>query len=276
MDIVVTSTALPVTKSGETVNHVIPLEGNCPGPYVMAVIAGELPPGMFLDNATRSIEGVALQDGDFTFTIQIDATGCMPFATTTATFDWVITTGPVAIVLCDPAIIPVAEYAPLNTVIYADVDGLKTTVYNEFAVFNFIVAGGKRPYSIELIDDPTDPDDAGCRSASRSRPSAPASSARRRRCSPAAGRSDHAARPPTPLNQKSRRKFQWKIDTPPIVWRHLVRARQVRHGLRRVAAGGGSGVPPFGYELTSTAPVAQRHRVRRRRSPRSSTAAPSR
>jgi hypothetical protein len=45
---------------------------------------------MYLDNSTRSIKGVALQEGNFTFRIQIDATGCDPAGTTNELFHWAI------------------------------------------------------------------------------------------------------------------------------------------------------------------------------------------
>jgi hypothetical protein len=249
-DITVTSTALPLTLSGQTVNHVIPLSGNCPGPYVMAIISGQLPPGMFLDNATRSIQGVALQTGNYAFRLQIDATGCTPFASTVADFAWVITPGAVAIVLCDPPIIPIAEYNPPNTVIWPDVDGLQTTVYNSFAVHNFTVAGGSPPYVLDLIDDPADPDDGALPLGVAIPPFSTSLVGSPQEVKPGSRTFRLTLRATDSLNATGTRKFQWKIDTPPIV----VATTSLSNGkcgtqysdIIQVAGG----VPPFEFEQT--------------------------
>ena len=81
--VLVTSTSIPPMLSGETVNHVIPIEGGCGGPYVMKVIQGSMPDGLVLDEATHAIVGNVLEDGEFDFTLEVTDTGSTPFAPST-------------------------------------------------------------------------------------------------------------------------------------------------------------------------------------------------
>lgn len=251
-NIKIDSTALPLTVSGQAINHVIPLSGNCQGPYVMTVIIGSLPPGMFLDNATRAIRGVALQQGIFHFDIQIDATGCQPFATTHAHFDWTITEGPVAIVLANPAFIPAASYAPPNSVTYPGVDGLATTVYNAYTVMDFTCAGGTGPYVLDLWDDPADPDDGNLPLGISIPPFSTSFEGSPQEVKPGGRTFKMTLRATDSLGATGTKKVQWKIDTPPIV----IATLSLLNGKCGTAYGDviqvAGGVPPFNFEQTGT------------------------
>jgi len=258
-NISVTSAVLPLSLSGQVVNHVIPLTGGCGGPYVMVVIAGQLPPGLSLNNANHSIEGVLLQSGNYAFTIQIDDTGCNPFATTTQQFAWNISVGPVVIAACDPAIIPQASYNPPNSVPFNDVDGLKTTVYGDFAVFNFTIAGGQPPYVFDIVDDPNDPLDAnwGLLSMPQGMSIPPNSTSFIGAPQQTGGSTPYRItfRVTDALNATGFRKLQWLVATPPIV----VATATLANGKCGTAYSQNiqivDGVPPFEFELTATAGV---------------------
>lgn len=249
-DIRVVSSALPLTNTGMKVHYVIPIEGACPGPYVMAVVDKSLPEGLYLDNDTLSIQGIALRAGTFTFTIQIDATGCKPFATTQQTFTWTIGIGPVAIVLCDPPFIPVDEYTPPNQAfVYPDADGLQTTVLNQLATFNFKAAGGVGPYSLSVEDDPGDPEDKLLPDGM----TAPAFGTSLYGTSQVPGLFRFTLRVTDSQGQTGVRKVQWKVDTPPIV----VATTSLPAGKCGTAYSQTiqivDGVPPFEFELTRDA-----------------------
>jgi hypothetical protein len=256
-NITVPNTALPTAVSGQLINWQIPLDGGCGGPYAMSVIEGALPPGLALDNATRSIVGVILLPNNYTFTIQIDDTGCVPFSSTTVQYQWNVTVGPVVVAACDPPIIPVASYNPPNTTKWVDLDAIKTTVFGAFAVFNFTLAGGYPPYTFEVVDDPNDPNDVNW--------SPPPGAVPQGMNIPPFSSSFIGAPQQTGGNVPYRitfqvtdsqgnvgtRKLQWKVDTPPII----VATTNLPNG--RCGANYGQtiqivdGVPPFNFELTS-------------------------
>lgn len=256
-DISVTSAVLPLALSGHQINHVIPLTGGCGGPYVMAVVVGQLPPGLALNEANHSIEGVILQPGNYAFTIQIDDTGCTPFATTTQAFTWNIGVGPVVIAACDPPIIPVASYNPANSVPFGDIDGMKTTIYGSFAVFNFVIAGGQGPYTFEIIDDPNDPLDSnwGNIAMPQGMNIPPFSSSFIGAPQQTGGSIPFrfTFRVTDALNGVGYRKLQWKVDTPPIIVATTVLPNGKCGTIYSQSVQIVDGVPPFEFELTSFA-----------------------
>jgi hypothetical protein len=134
----ITSTALPETLSGQVVDHQIPFVGGAGGPFLLQVLAGELPDGVNLDASTVALVGRALQDGVFDFELKLTDTGAQPFLTTTATFHWEIGIG--ALVFGTPTDLP-------------------DQVYGRFTTIELVVAGGSPPYSCEVVDDPSNPND---------------------------------------------------------------------------------------------------------------------
>ncbi len=149
--LLVTSTSIPPKLSGESVNHVIPIAGGCGGPYVLKVISGKLPRGLYLDNETHAILGHLLEDGDFSFTIQVTDTGCEPFSSTTASFRMVVGVGEIVVVGAtldgNPTMVP-----PGGTHYNPDHPSLGKVVYNDFVTILLVVAGGHGPYSAVVID----------------------------------------------------------------------------------------------------------------------------
>jgi len=254
-DISMQAAVLPQAVSGQTINYVVPIDGGCSGPYVMTVIAGAMPPGLSLDNATHSIRGVILQAGNYSFTLQIDDTGCRPDSSTTRSFTWNVPVGPVTIAVCDPAIIPVASYSPPNSVPFTDCDGLRTTVYGEFSVFNFTVAGGTPPYTLEVVDDPNDATDSNWGASGLPQGmSIPPSSTSLIGAPQQTGGSVPfrlTMKVTDALNQTGFRKLQWKVDTPPIVIATPVlpdgRCGTAYSQYIQVV----DGVPPFEWELVA-------------------------
>src|SRR5262245_44062961 len=77
-------------ESADPVDWEIPLSGGCGGPYVINVIGGALPPGVSAVGGpgptgnNHHLRGTVLEDGLFTFRLQITDTNCSPFATTQA------------------------------------------------------------------------------------------------------------------------------------------------------------------------------------------------
>ena len=154
----VTSSSIPPSMSGEAFSYVIDLAGGCGGPYVMRVIDGRLPSGLELVNETHSIEGYLLEDGNFTFRVQIEDSGCTPFQSTVQAFSMSVGVGEIVVVdvLQDgnPSLIP-ADSEPK----YAGYPALPEVVYNEFTSLQFVVAGGVGPYRMNVYDDPSVPND---------------------------------------------------------------------------------------------------------------------
>ncbi len=149
----VMSTSIPPALSGQKVDFPIDLNGGCGGPYVIKLIQGKLPPGVVFDNATHSMNGTLLMDGTYSFTLQIDDTGCNPFSSTQAKFTWNVGVGDVVVVdvLQDgnSALLPAGAEA-----FNPDYPALPTTVYNQNTSLQFVVAGGVGPYKMKLYDDP--------------------------------------------------------------------------------------------------------------------------
>lgn len=252
-DIRVTDPVLPQALSGQTVNYAIPLEGGCGGPYVMSIIAGAMPPGLALDNATLSIKGVILQSGNYSFTLQIDDTGCRPDSSTVQQYTWNVGIGPVTIAVCDPPIIPLGSYSPPNSTPFNDCDGLRTTVYGEFSVFNFTVAGGTPPYTLELVDDPQDALDSnwGLSGMPQGMSIPPSSTSFIGAPQQTGGATPFRMtfKAIDAFGQVGYRKLQWKVDTPPIVVATPVlpdgRCGTAYSQFIQIV----DGVPPFEFEL---------------------------
>lgn len=159
--LVITSTSLPASLSGQFIDFEVPLTGGCGGPYVMAVIQGTLPAGIAIDVAggRHHLVGYLLEDGTFPFTLQITDTSCEPFLTTTAQFTWSIGIGPLTIVDSNPASLDPVSFGLIDPQAYPDLNAFPTTVFNEFTAIVLVAAGGIPPYSLSIIDDPNDPDD---------------------------------------------------------------------------------------------------------------------
>jgi hypothetical protein len=90
-----------------------------------------MPDGVGFDNASVSLQGRALEDGVFDFTLKLTDTGSSPFTTTTAVFHWEIGIGPLVIV--------------------TDAD-IPDIVFNAFVSIPIVVAGGDGPYACEVTD----------------------------------------------------------------------------------------------------------------------------
>lgn len=78
--------------------YTLDLGGGCDGPYSLSVIDGALPDGRELNDADHSIERYLLEDGDFTFRIQIEDSGCTPSQSTDETFEMMVGIGPIVVV----------------------------------------------------------------------------------------------------------------------------------------------------------------------------------
>ena len=161
----VMSTSLPAKLSGETMNHVIPLDGGCGGPYVLKVISGRMPSGLELDDENHALTGYLGEDGDFNFTIEVTDTGCTPFSSTTATFSMSVGIGDLTVVAVrkdgNPAkfIAPGEGYSPADerppeeqTPYNPGYPALPETIFNEYTLIDLVIAGGKGPYEIDIFD----------------------------------------------------------------------------------------------------------------------------
>jgi hypothetical protein len=250
--LLITSTALPSAASGQTLNHVIPITGGYGGPYRLSVIAGRLPDGLTLDNATHSIVGTLLEAGTFFFRIQVIDVGGTPFQSTAADFNWNVTVGAVQIVDARPEFFPVGTQTDADgNVVNPDYPALPNTVYNQFASIQLVVAGGFPPYSCQLIDDPSNPDDGDLPQGAI----IPADS-----CSivgsPAEVRAGGAPfiitiEATDSHGSTGRLTMQWKITTPPIIiaTEDLPDGRQGRtYTVTLIVA---EGVPPFNFEFVA-------------------------
>ncbi len=136
--VVITSSALPTTVSGQVVNHCLPFTGGSGGPYLLEVIDGALPPGIQTDSDTVCLVGQVLDDGTYDFTLKLTDTGSDPFSTFVMSFHWEIAIGPL-VFATDPV--------------------LPSLVFNQFASLPLVVAGGQAPYSCEVVDDLGNPND---------------------------------------------------------------------------------------------------------------------
>ncbi len=247
----VTSTAMPPMLSGEACDHPIPITGGCGGPYVMKVTQGSLPPGVRLDEETHGFKGVLLDDGDYAFTIQIDDTGCKPFASTSAHFSISVGVGALAVVdvLRDgmSSLIPSGE-----TSFNPDYPALPTVVYNDFTSLQFLVAGGSRPYSMKVYDDPSIPNDGNLPMGV----SLPAYSTSlvgaAVEVGPNGGPFLCSFQVTDSVGEKASFTAYWKVDTPVIIVATegmLDGQAGVEYFDQMILAGG---VPPFTHELVET------------------------
>ncbi len=131
--VVITSSALPTTVSGQVVNHCLPFTGGSGGPYLLELIDGSLPPGIQTDSDTVCLVGQVLEDGTYDFTLKLTDTGSDPFSTFVMSFHWEISVGPL---------------------VFATDANLPSLVFNQFASLPLVVAGGTGPYFCEVVDDP--------------------------------------------------------------------------------------------------------------------------
>jgi hypothetical protein len=246
--VLVTSTSLPPMLSGQGMDHVIPLEGGCGGPYVLQVIAGKMPLGLTLDNDTHAIRGSILEDGVFDFTIQVTDAGCDPFSSTRASFHMEVGVGAITVVGAtrdgNPAFFPAGaqDYNP-------DHPALGDVVYNEYVTLELIVAGGHGPYSAVLADDPDIANDgplplgAGIPPGSASITGAPV------QVGPGGGPFLVTLEITDSTGGKGRFTCYWLVETPPIVFA----TDSIRDGQTGTTYSDqifvAEGVPPFVFEL---------------------------
>jgi hypothetical protein len=260
------STLLPQLASGQATEYALPIEGGCGGPYTIRVIAGALPDGVAVDDRQAHIEGpgvpaahrhhlvgTALADGAFPFTLEVTDRGCSPFVTMTQPMAWNVARGVVTIVDATPGVIPVAAYNDPQK--YPDVDALDTTVYGNFTSISFIVAGGVGPYTCAIVDDPADPDDDnGLPFGPVMPPNSCSIVGKPEQVGPGGRPFRFTLRATDSVGQQTFRKFQWKIDTPPMI----VGSTSLANGVVGVAYGDAiqivDGVPPFTFEWTSDIP----------------------
>ena len=264
------SSLLPQLTSGEALagdGYALPIQGGCGGPYTIRLIGGDLPEGISIDDRQANIEGpgvpavdrhhlvgTALEDGSFAFRLEILDRGCRPAVSMTADFTWSVGQGSVVIVDSDPPSIPAALYNdPFK---YSDVDALDKTVYGDFTSVTFVVAGGVGPYTCAIIDDPADPDDDNGLPFGVVMPPASCSLVGSPQQVGDGGKPFRFTVMATDsVGQTTVRKFQWKIDTPPMI----VGSADITDGTAGVSYGDAlqivDGVPPFKFELTADLPT---------------------
>ena len=264
------SALLPLLNSGEALagdGYALPIEGGCGGPYTLRVISGSLPDGIEIDDRQMNIDGpgnpaenrhhlvgTALEDGIFSFQLEIVDRGCKPATSMLADLTWTVSQGSVVIVDTDPASIPVAIYSdPFK---YNDVDALDKTVYGTFTSLNFIIAGGVGPYTCAIIDDPADPDDDNGLPFGVVMPPASCSLVGSPQQVGDGGKPFRFTVMATDsVGNSAVRKFQWKIDTPPMI----VGSTDIADGLIGDLYGDAiqivDGVPPFKFEMTADLPT---------------------
>ncbi len=156
-------------ESADPVDWEIPLQGGCGGPYIVSVLSGNLPPGISavggVDAGTQQtlhhLRGSLLQDGTFNFRIQVTDTTCNPFAFAVADFNWTVMQGSVTIVGALPVLYPVGTYDVGDGVENPLYPALENTKFGGSSVHEFLVAGGVPPYTLDVVDDPNNPDDDG-------------------------------------------------------------------------------------------------------------------
>ncbi len=136
--IVIQNANLPTTQSGELVNYLIPFSGGGGGPYLLELIDGVLPSGLAFNNATVALVGRILLDGEYDFRLKLTDTGVRPFLSTTRQYHWSVSKGPL---------------------VFGTDANLPSYIFNRFDVINLILAGGTAPYSCEVIDDLSNPND---------------------------------------------------------------------------------------------------------------------
>ncbi len=251
----IVDTTLPTALSGDTVDYELPLDGGCGGPYVLALIDGELPPGIELDDigGRHNVCGTFLEAGECTFRIQVTDTGCDPFVTTTAEFTWDVGIGELRIVGARPGLIPHAAYDDVQK--WPDADAIPQTVYSTFTAIDFVIAGGVPPYVCYTVDDPDEPNDRGL-PLGTTMPADGASIVGSPVEVGAGGRPFlFTMEAKDAAGNTTRRRVQWKVATPPIIITNEKladgQAGQVYSDLVQLA----DGVPPFAYELIDDLPT---------------------
>ena len=246
--------ALPLTLTGETVDWEVPLAGGCGGPYVVDVIAGELPRGVAPEGDLRHhLTGIPLDAGVFAFTLRVVDTGCTPFSTTTRQYSWDVGAGDLVIIGGTPPLIPAAAYDDPQK--YPDVPAVEPKVYGEFGTWGLVAAGGVPPYACDVWDDPADPDDGGLPLGVGLAPNS---------CTVvgtpvqvgAGGRPFRLTmRVTDAVGAQALLKVQWKVATPPIIVANTSlptgRAGTAYADVLQIV----DGVPPFMYELLDDAPT---------------------
>jgi len=253
--LVITSSSLPASQSGEAIDIEIELGGGNGGPYVVSVIDGLMPRGVGTDdsNGRHHLSGVLLEDGGFSFTLQVTDTSTKPFFTDAQAYQWNVTQGPVQIVLGIPAIIPNADFDDAQK--FPDVDVLPTTVFSQFVAYDLIGAGGVPPYTCAILDDPADPDDNTGLPLGVSMPVNSCSIVGAPIQVGPGGKPFRITFGITDsVGNTGTRKLQWKIDTPPIIIANTALVdgqcgQSFSDGIQIV-----DGVPPFAYELTENMP----------------------
>jgi hypothetical protein len=234
--------------SGETMNHVIPLSGGCGGPYVLQVIEGQMPDGLYLDDDTHAIMGNVLEDGEFAFTIQVTDAGCNPFSSTTAAFRMSVGVGEITVVGAtqdgNPFLIPAGAeaYNP-------DHAALRSVVYNDYVTIELIIAGGKGPYSAVVVDDPAIPNDGPLPLGASIPPSSASITGAPVEVGPEGGPFLVTLRITDSIGGTANFSFYWLVDTPAIIF--------ATEALSDGQAGAtysdqifvAEGVPPFVFEF---------------------------
>ncbi|MDA1194055.1 MAG: Ig domain-containing protein [Planctomycetota bacterium] len=264
----ITSSSIPAHLSGEYIDWEIPITGGCGGPYVVEVIAGNLPLGVgAVADTEHALRGYILDDGIFSFTVKITDTTCDPFFTATQAFVWDVQQGPVKIVAANPGIVLNADYDDpqkhdnepgpdtiLGTEDDITIDALETVVFNTFVSYQLIAAGGVGPYTCAVIDDPSDALDGALPLGTSMAPLS---------CSLVGSPAQVLAggvpfrltiRVTDSVGNTSVRKFQWKIDTPPIIIANSALVNGKCGTWFSDAVQLVDGVPPFRFELTDNAP----------------------
>jgi len=272
--LVIMTSSLPTGfTSGDAIDWEIPLDGGCGGPYVVELIAGTLPDGVGFDDAAgrHHLTGIILEDGIFNFTVKVTDTSCDPFFTTSQAFTWQIPVGALRIVAANPAIIPNATFDDPSKWENADgpdgiagnaddntpgfsIDALPTTVFSQFMSYTLIAAGGQGPYVCAIVDDPADPSDGDLPLGADFAPNSCSIQGTPSEVLPGGVPFRITVRVTDNLGATAERKFQWKIDTPPIIIANNALAdgqagATYSDGIQPV-----DGVPPFAFELVDTLP----------------------
>ena len=246
--ILVTSTSIPPMLSGESMNHIIPIEGGCGGPYVMKVIEGAMPDGLVLDEPTHAIVGSLLADGEFDFTLEVTDTACTPFSSTTAAFHVSVGVGEIVVVGAtldgNPVLIPAGaeDYNP-------DAAALPEVVYNDYVTIELVVAGGKGPYAAVVFDSPDVPDDGPLPLGASVPPNSTSVTGAPVEVGPGGGPFKVTLQVTDSIGGIGYFTFYWLVKTPPIIFA----TDSLGNGQAGVTYSDqiyvAEGVPPFAYEL---------------------------
>ena len=247
---------LPPLVSGDPVDHAIPLTGGCGGPYVMKLLEGVLPDGVDLDyeNGRHHLSGFLLEDGVFDFRLQLIDTNCNPFISTVAAFHWEVGVGTLQIVDAEPSLIPVEDYEEPSKLL--DVDAIFPTVYGQFMSTTFILAGGVKPYTLTIVDDPDDPEDGGLPLGAALPVGGLSITGTPIEVGPGGKpfRLTLEADDADPNTPPIWRKLQWKVTTPQLI----IGTTQFVDGKCGTSYGDSvsyiGGVPPIAFELMSDVP----------------------